>query len=59
MILTIFTGGTTYHAASGAILRRSISELVSGGSDRGPDMTEQPKGGILATFVLLDHIGIR
>ncbi|MFC9154965.1 Imm1 family immunity protein [Streptomyces bauhiniae] len=53
MILTIFTGGTTYHAASGAILRRLIGELVTGGPGRGPDVVGQPKGGILATFVLL------
>ncbi|MGW7303794.1 Imm1 family immunity protein [Streptomyces sp. NPDC054829] len=53
MILTIFTGGTTYHAASGAILRRLISELVTGGHDQGSDVAGRPKGGIFATFVLL------
>lgn len=53
MILTVFTGGTTYHAASGAILRRLISVLVTGGPDQGSDVAGQPKGGIFATFVLL------
>ncbi|MGW8999419.1 Imm1 family immunity protein [Streptomyces koyangensis] len=53
MILTIFTGGATYHAPSDAVLRRLIGELVGDGSGRGPYMVGRPKGGILATFVLL------
>ncbi|MEV7750026.1 Imm1 family immunity protein [Streptomyces griseofuscus] len=53
MILTIFTGGTTYHAVSGATLRCLIGELVGGGPDRGSDVVGQSKGGIVATFVLL------
>jgi hypothetical protein len=53
MILTIFTGGTTYHAAAGDILRRLISELVSGGSGRGSEVVGRSRGNVLATFVLL------
>ncbi|MER8000336.1 Imm1 family immunity protein [Streptomyces sp. NPDC095613] len=53
MILTVFAGGTTYHAISEAALRRLIDELTRGGSDRESGVAGQSKGGVLAKFVLL------
>lgn len=53
MILTIFTGGVTYHAASGDIVRRLIGELASGGPGQGSGVVGRSKAGILATFALL------